>query len=806
VPKQPNCYILKKQSSWQNFCSSITRTTPIKEVWAFAKGFKFKSTSSLAPITTNIPMDSSLFLDKIWPMDSSPPTTPPSITHRDDHWLHSDFTFPELESVLSSLHDSAPGLDTVSYSMLQHLPPKGRKVLLQLFNDMWSTGDHPPEWQDILVKPILKPGKPSNDHNSYRPIALTSCIRKCYEHLIKSRLQYFVENKSLIPAMESAYRRGRGTLDNLVSLTTDIQIASTTNQKTICLFFDISGAFDNVNFEVLFQRAREIGIPNSLCQTLHNLLFRKNIILTSSPTGSRESYHGLPQGSVLSPDLFTIHTLSLRKAIPLAVEVLKYSDDLVMYVSCHDVRLGIAQLEEACTAFSSWLVDSKLTINPEKISAMVFSPRNFDTSPLTIRFNSSNIKFSNTKKFLGITLDTRLTWSPHILNLQRACHKATNIICATCRTWWGADPVTLLTLYKSLVRSKIEYASPLFFNANSDILRKLDVCQNNALRAATGAFKSSPIPALLSETGIHPLKARVQSLVDKYVLNQFRLTNNPIIDTMTSLDLLVQSHHKWTKFNTPIIIRSLYQVSPLVSGISRGPTLPCFSYPYFSYSYPVNHKVMPTVSPIPENCTTSNPVFHEYCDQHWPHCSYHVFTDGSKSSDSVGAAFVIPHIQFTYSYKLPNNASIFTTEATALVEAILFLLRTGVKEAVIHSDSRSVLMAVQGTPTKGSINWHIPVIKSLLCSSSKFGFKYHLSWVKAHAKVPGNEAADACAKSAALSGRPVSPKLPCTDLYPVLNQHFIMYSNDLVKVLWEGKTSYSRYQIINPSFRSSPWF
>jgi ribonuclease HI len=121
---------------------------------------------------------------------------------------------------------------------------------------------------------------------------------------------------------------------------------------------------------------------------------------------------------------------------------------------------------------------------------------------------------------------------------------------------------------------------------------------------------------------------------------------------------------------------------------------------------------------------------------------HHVFTDSSKSSDAVGAAFVIPHLSLSYKFKLHHYASIFTAEATAIVEAILFLLRTKVQEAVIHSDSRSVLMAIHGIPNKSSSNWHITVIKSLIRSANRFSFSYHLSWVKSNANISGNGMAD----------------------------------------------------------------
>jgi hypothetical protein len=167
---------------------------------------------------------------------------------------------------------------------------------------------------------------------------------------------------------------------------------------------------------------------------------------------------------------------------------------------------------------------------------------------------------------------------------------------------------------------------------------------------------------------------------------------------------------------------------------------------------------------------------------------------------------VIPHIPLSFQFKLHQHASIFTAEATAIVEAILFLLRTKVQEAIIHSDSRSVPMAIHGTPNKSSSNWHIPVIKSLLRSSRKFGFTYHLSWVKAHSNIHGNELADSCAKSASLSGLPHLSKLPCSDLFPLLKQRRLVYSNNQINELWEGKSSMTRYKSINPTFKLSPWF
>lgn len=50
------------------------------------------------------------------------------------------------------------------------------------------------------IIPILKPDKPADHHDSYRPILLISCLGKLFEHMIKTRLEIFVQTKKILAA------------------------------------------------------------------------------------------------------------------------------------------------------------------------------------------------------------------------------------------------------------------------------------------------------------------------------------------------------------------------------------------------------------------------------------------------------------------------------------------------------------------------------------------------------------------------------------------------------------------------------
>jgi hypothetical protein len=87
-------------------------------------------------------------------------------------WLAKKVTMEELEAALSLCNNTAPGEDEIRFGLLKELPLEGKKFLLHIFNDILSNGDVPGSWQRAKINSILKPGKDSNNSDSYRPISM----------------------------------------------------------------------------------------------------------------------------------------------------------------------------------------------------------------------------------------------------------------------------------------------------------------------------------------------------------------------------------------------------------------------------------------------------------------------------------------------------------------------------------------------------------------------------------------------------------------------------------------------------------
>ena len=82
---------------------------------------------------------------------------------------------------------------------------------------------------------------------------------------------------------------------------------------------------------------------------------------------------------------------------------------------------------------------------------------------------------------------------------------------------WGANKKVLLTIYRSLIRSVIDYGAIAYNSASDNLKNRLDVIQHKALRIACGAFCSTAASALQVETGELPLSLRRSQQELKYV-------------------------------------------------------------------------------------------------------------------------------------------------------------------------------------------------------------------------------------------------------------------------------------------------
>ena len=281
-----------------------------------------------------------------------------------------------------------------------------------------------------------------------------------------------------------------------------------------------------------------------------------------------------------------------------------------------------------------------------------------------LNLDNDPIQFVKEAKFLGLIWDTKLTFEPHINYLKARCQNSLNFLKVLSRTEWGADRTTLLKLYCSLVRSKLDYGCIVYGSASKTALAKLDPVHNQGLRLSLGAFRSSPVESLYVEAHEPPLEIRRDKLALQYVLKLKANPESPAYDVVFNpkhQELYENNESATDSFG--IHCKKLLKEAKIDVGeiaINSIPGVPIWD------SKPVT--VDFTLSEFDKSSTSSTVFksrFNELKQKYLDFC--HIYTDGSKVETKVPSAYVCPY--GTRGYRLRDCCSIFAAEVEAIDKA-----------------------------------------------------------------------------------------------------------------------------------------
>ena len=438
-------------------------------------------------------------------------------------------TLKELRDALSSTETSAPGEDNILYEMLKHFPEEAKRFLLKILNKIWETGVLPKTWKISVVIPAKKPNKDAHQTTSYRPIALTSCVCKLMEKMINTRLVWHLENKELLSPFQFGFRKNRCTLDPLLRLCNQIQQGFVNQCQTIGVFFDLEKAYDTTWRHGILKKLHNMGIQGNMINFINSFLSERFIKVRVGNTLSNPflQEEGVPQGSVLSVTCFAIAINDILDTISPPVKGSLFVDDLALYCTGYDAKSVCNYIQKSIDSVSKWADNNGFRFSASKTVAIRFTRRrNLEEIPV-LTLNGNILPYENKVKFLGMIFDEKLTWNKHIDNLKIKVKESMNILKVVSGFSWGADKKSLLHLYDSLCRSKLDYGCQVYSSACKSKLRELDVVHNMGLRICTGAFRTSPVESLYVDSNELPLDLRREEIGLRYITRLKSTPKNP---------------------------------------------------------------------------------------------------------------------------------------------------------------------------------------------------------------------------------------------------------------------------------------
>ena len=707
-------YKTSKRQSWQNFCTSISSKTSKKKVWRIIKKIKGKNS---CPSLHHLKLEETMLTDKkavsdllastIEKNSSSNTKSQAFLKLKNQKEKHpcnfsSDntedynrlFNLNELKTALLNCNDSAPGHDGIHYQLLKHLPESCLKTVLKVYNRIWTSGYFPTSWKKAVIIPIPKPGKDLTNPSSYRPIALTSCLCKVLEKMINHRLMWKLETENLLAKEQCGFRKNHSTIDHLIRLESTVRNAFINKQHVVAIFFDLEKAYDTTWKSGILSDLHELGFRGRLPLFIQNFLsdrqFQVRIGTTLSDVHEQEM--GVPQGSILSPALFSIKINNIVKSVQQGSDCSLFVDDFGLYAA-GSTYPGVQRRLQLCVdKIQQWAEENGFTFSTTKTQCIHFHNFHKLFPDPEIHVGKTTIPAVKEARFLGIVFDQKLTFVSHIKQLKASCLKALNVIRVVAHTDWGADKKTLLHLYRALVRSKLDYGCVVYGSARKSYLKMLDPIHHQGLRLCLGAFRTTPIYSLYAEAGEPPLSTRRLKLSLNYYIKLYSEPINPAYDCVI--------HPKFQeKYDTnpncipPFGIRVLPHLedadidTEIISDFSKFPDTPPWTFQKPDIRFDLTYYRKSLTSSL-----AFKTYFAELCDKFPEHDR--VFTDGSKGEGVAASAFY-PSKDQSISKCISSDSSIYTAELTALILALKIIAKSKTKKFLVCSDSLSALQAIE---------------------------------------------------------------------------------------------------------------
>ena len=399
----------------------------------------------------------------------------------------------EVKKIVGKLKNKeSKGVDDIGIFIIKAaldvlLPP-----LTYVINTSIISETFPKRWKEAVVIPVFKKGDKSASSN-YRPVSILCVMSKVLESVIHKQITKHCLENQLIPESQHGFQQGKSTLTSLIRMYDKWTEAKNKNMSTGVLLFDMSAAFDTINFNVLQRKLMSMSFGRSSCAWIDSYLQERSqrVKVSGSLSDARRLESGVPQGSILGPLLFVLYVHDITVWLDQDVSLFGYADDTV--ISCSDTNINKIQekLHRAAQSMLEYCASNELVANASKTKYLLMRGRSNKSCPETsIKVGKAIIEESPSERILGVLINNKLTWSNQFESLRSKVRQKVAILK---RLTYQIPRKVCQKMLDGLVLSQVRYALPLFAQVrlteedtpNGD-MKSLQVLINNALRIALG--------------------------------------------------------------------------------------------------------------------------------------------------------------------------------------------------------------------------------------------------------------------------------------------------------------------------------
>ena len=229
---------------------------------------------------------------------------------------------------------------------------------------------------------------------------------------------------------------------------------------------------------------------------------------------------GVPQGSVLGPLLFNVFINDLL--ILCKEDICNFADDNTMFVCRPNLLDVLSRIDREIAFVINWFLNNGMVANPDKFQVIFLGTGNQE---IKIKIGSCTIENSSEVKLLGVTIDSKLSFFPHILNI---CGKATAKIKALTRIRNCLDQTQADSLYFSHIMAPLNYCPLVWMFCSKQAFNLLNRTHHRALKARFNNYSAILEDLLLFSSSPH-IHSRNLALLVREVYKTLNFLNPKIM-------------------------------------------------------------------------------------------------------------------------------------------------------------------------------------------------------------------------------------------------------------------------------------
>ena len=368
-----------------------------------------------------------------------------------------------LDRLMGLKADKSPGPDGLHPRVLKEVALEIVDALVIIFQCSIDSGSVPVDWRVANVIPLFKKGGREKTGN-YRPVSLTSVVGKMLESIIKDEIAEHLDSSNRIGPSQHGFTKGKSCLTNLLEFFEDVTRKMDKGEPVDVVYLDFQKAFDKVPHRRLVGKIRAHGIGGRVLTWIEKWLAdrKQRVGINGSLSEWQAVTSGVPQGSVLGPQLFTIYINDLDEGIQSNIS--KFADDTKLggSVNCEEDAM---RMQGDLDRLGEWADAWQMKFNADKCEVIHFGSKNRKAD---YYLNGVKLGKGEVQRDLGVLVHQSMKVS---MQVQQAVKKANGMLAFITRGIEYRSKEVLLQLYRALVRPHLEYCVQFWSpNLRKDIL------------------------------------------------------------------------------------------------------------------------------------------------------------------------------------------------------------------------------------------------------------------------------------------------------------------------------------------------